>query len=320
MGGPRVALPLALLLLLPVSAWPSGDDASGDAAPTALKPLVAPRGLVPSAVLQLPAGVAHAVVVDVDANRLVLVGRGDDGPTVEEELYVAIGKAGADKRVEGDEKTPIGLYHVTRYIDGRELPAIYGVGALPVNYPNAWDRMAGRTGSGIWLHGTDKDDATLMPRSSRGCLTLLNRDFERLLEKVVVGRTPVLVGHGIDWSRPSRVAARREAVLAAIETWRQDWESRDPDAYLRHYSSDFRSDGMDLARWSAHKTRVNRAKTSIEVDLRDIALYAYPEDPDVVVATFRQEYRSNDFDGRRFKHQYWRETPDGWRIFWEGRP
>ena len=49
------------------------------------------------------------------------------------------------------------MYHFTSVLSKSELPDFYGAGALPINYPNEWDRLNGRTGHGIWLHGTPAD-------------------------------------------------------------------------------------------------------------------------------------------------------------------
>lgn len=302
------------------SALRAADESDGDAAVRVDRPIVAPAGQIPASLLLLPDEVGRAVVVDVDTNRLLVVERSERGVEIVQDHYVAIGKAGADKRIEGDEKTPIGVYYVTRFIEGRELPPIYGAGALPVNYPNAWDRRLDRTGSGIWLHGTDKDDATLMPRSSRGCLTVLDEDFLEIREGAAVGDMPVIVGHGIDWATPAEVVEKRESVLSAIELWRQDWESRDPERYLRHYAADFASDGMSRQRWADHKSRVNPSKKFIEIGIEKLALYSYPGEEALVLASFRQDYRSHNFERSRLKHQYWRLEADGWKIVWEGRP
>ena len=298
-----------------------GEDVAIDRLARQRTPVAVPHGKLPRAVLRLPDGVERALVVDADDNRLLVVEAAGEDFRVVSDIYVAIGKAGPDKRIEGDEKTPIGAYFVTRHIEGRELPAIYGVGALPVNYPNAHDRLLGRTGSGIWLHGTDKDDATLMPRSSRGCLTVLNDDFDAIFAGVDVGLTPVIIGRGIEWASKAELRRERLAVETAIESWRKDWESRDAQRYLRHYATDFRSDGMSRAEWAAHKGRVNPSKRFIEVAIDQLGLLAYPGEPDLVVASFRQNYRSDNYERSRTKHQYWRRGSDGtWQIVWEGRP
>ena len=245
------------------------------------------------------------------------VGTGSAAPVGD--YFVAVGKNGIDKSREGDEKTPVGIYFVSSYIPGSNLPAIYGVGAFPITYPNAWDRRLGRTGSGIWIHGTDKDEDSLEPQSSRGCLTLHNGDFQTMSEYIHIRRTPVIVTDAVSWTTAESVAAQRVDLAAAVETWRRDWESLDTEAYLAHYSQTFRTDdAMDLARWTAHKRRVNASKTYIRVEVDDVGIYAYPGEAGLFLVTFEQRYGSSNFQSQRWKHQYWRIEDGAWRIVHEG--
>ena len=69
--------------------------------------------------------------------------------------YMSIGQHGAGKERSGDGRTPLGVYFVTERIDTTRLHEKYGLTALPLDYPNAWDLRRGRTGDGIWVHGVD---------------------------------------------------------------------------------------------------------------------------------------------------------------------
>lgn len=272
----------------------------------------------PGGLLQLPSEIDAALVVDLEGNRLHIFRNHADPPVHAESLYVAIGKNGGDKLLEGDEKTPVGIYYVKSYRSPRELPAIYGAGALPINYPNTWDRRLGRSGSGIWIHGSDKDAATLPPQSSRGCLTLADPDFLSVAKSVELARTPVIISNRLTWSSPEEIQARRRSVAAALEAWRRDWESLDTDAYLGHYSASFRTETMSLRAWTAHKRRVNAHKRFIRVALSEIGIYGYPGERDLVLVTFHQDYRSSNFNQRKWKQQFWRLEEGGWHIVHEG--
>ncbi len=277
--------------------------------------LPAPR--YPANLFQLPRSVKNALVFDLGDNRMHIYEAQEGDSTSVGDYFVAVGKNGIEKSREGDEKTPVGIYFVSKYIPGNSLPAIYGVGAFPISYPNAWDRRLGRTGSGIWIHGTDKNEATLLPQSSRGCLTLRNADFLTLSQFVRIRRTPVIVSDAVLWTRPAELEADRVSLAAAVETWRSDWESLNTDAYLRHYSENFRTDSMDMAAWTAYKRRVNSGKSYIRIGVDDIGIYAYPGEDGLFLVTFEQQYRSNNFRARRWKHQYWRREADDWRIVHE---
>ena len=109
-------------------------------------------------------------------------------------------------------------------------------------------------------------------------------------------------------------------MAALVEQWRQDWESRDADRYLRHYSKDFEGSGKDYNNWAIHKRRVNAQKTFIEVRLSDLDLTIYPGDEAMLSrVTFKQDYKSDNFSSQAQKQQYWRLEEDGvWRIISEG--
>ncbi len=268
------------------SATPDDPVSRADTAGATASPVVAVTPAVdrrlPDNLLQLPPDLEAALVIDLESNRLyVFAGRpqtAEDGDPLaaRRSFYVAIGKNGGAKNREGDEKTPIGIYFVVSSLAAETLPAIYGAGALPINYPNTWDRRLGRTGGGIWIHGTDKESAELAPQSSRGCLTLADADFLSLTERVELRRTPVIIADRLSWEPAAELEARRQSIAAAVEAWRQDWESLDTDAYFAHYSPSFRTEGMSRQRWLAHKRRVNARKSFIQVELSDIGIYGYP--------------------------------------------
>ncbi len=295
----------------------AADGSLGPIGKRSASPDASPGREHPYNLFQLPSSVKNALVFDLRDNRMHIYEAGAAGSTSIGNYFVAVGKNGIEKRREGDEKTPVGIYFVSSYIPGASLPAIYGVGAFPISYPNAWDQRLGRTGSGIWIHGTDKDEASLLPQSSRGCLTLRNADFMTMSQFVRIRRTPVIVSDAVSWTSPAELEADRANLAAAVEAWRGDWESLNTDAYFRHYSEEFRTDSMDRATWTAHKRRVNSAKSYIRIGVEDVGIYAYPGEPELFLVTFEQRYQSNNFRARKWKHQYWRREADDWRIVHE---
>ena len=276
-----------------------------------------PPTAVPEQLLKMPSRTPAAIFIDLSAYRLYLFEQHDGRFLRTKDFYVSIGKGGGQKRFEGDEKTPVGVYLVSSYLPGETLPDLYGVGAFPLNYPNAWDRLNGRTGSGIWIHGTESESYSRPPLSSRGCVTLSNEDFRVLREQVEVSRTPVIVADEIKWVDPEKVSRARDSLEATIEAWRKDWESRDSDRYLSHYAFDFRTPGMNLDRFSRHKRRVNESKRYIRVALDEIGIYRYPGEPNLALVDFQQSYDSDNFKASRRKHQYWRRDGNRWRIIYE---
>ena len=122
--------------------------------------------LLPRYVLQLNGEQKHALVVDSRRSRLYLYANDAGKPRLVADYYVTLGKNGIEKTREGDQKTPIGVYHVTGNLPRKKLTDFYGAGAFPINYPNEWDRRQGRNGHGIWLHGVPADVYSRPPRAS----------------------------------------------------------------------------------------------------------------------------------------------------------
>lgn len=282
-----------------------------------------PEGAVPRNLIQIPHSVKHVIVVDASRSRLYLYENRQAVPKLEADFYTALGKRGIDKLREGDQKTPIGVYWVTSKISGSKLPDLYGWGAFPIDYPNEWDRLKGRTGSGIWLHGVPSNTFARAPRASDGCIALANPDIERLSAWIDAGSTPVIIADRLEWEAPEKIRAEREAFMRQLETWRTDWESRNTDRYLAHYARAFRSDGMGLTAWSAHKRTVTAAKRWIKVALTDVSVFRSPGKEDVMVVTYKQDYRSNSYSQQSRKRQYWIRESGRWKIAYEapvGRP
>lgn len=277
-----------------------------------------PAGSVPRYVLQLNPEQKYAIVVDSQLSRLYLFRNVNGHAQYVEDYYVTLGKRGMEKTREGDEKTPIGVYHVVANLPRKKLPDFYGAGAFPIDYPNAWDKLMGRNGHGIWLHGTPSNTYSRPPRASDGCIVLANPDLESVGRYVQTGLTPVIIADEIQWSSAAAVDADRKTIAHAIDAWRSDWESRDTARYLSHYSKRFRANGQDYAVWAARKRKINAAKTWIKVGISDLAMFRYPRERDFAVVSFAQSYRSNNLSNVIRKMQYWSKENGSWKILYEG--
>jgi murein L,D-transpeptidase YafK len=148
---------------------------------------------------------------------------------------------------------------------------------------------------------------------------LSNPDLESVGRYVQVGLTPVIIADEIEWSESAALAAERAALAGALEQWRADWQSRDTERYLAHYSSRFASrEGQDYSRWAEHKRQVNGAKSWIKVGVARVAMFRYPRERDFVVVTFDQDYRSSGLSNVMRKRQYWVKEGAQWKIIYEG--
>ena len=277
------------------------------------------RNKLPSSLITLASTQRYVIVVDASASRLFLFENENGSPKIKDNFYVTIGKNGTEKYTEGDQKTPIGVYFVTGFIPSEDLPDLYGDGAFPIDYPNAWDQRHGRTGYGIWLHGTPSNTYSRAPKDSNGCVIVSNNDLNTLSGFIDEGKTPVIITKSINWLDKKDWELRNNKYNFLIEKWRQDWQSRDVDLYLQHYSKEYVGLGKDYDSWVEYKRRVIPMKKFIKVNLTNKSVFLYPENPNLMVVTFLQDYASDTFNRKFIKRQYWKMENDGkWRIIYEG--
>jgi murein L,D-transpeptidase YafK len=274
-------------------------------------------GLVPRAVLQLRRDQKKVLLVDARRSRLYVYENRQGQLRFERDFYISQGKLGVDKAREGDQKTPLGVYYITGRLAGRRLPDLYGVGALPISYPNDWDRLHGRDGSGIWLHGTPARNYSRPPLSSDGCVVLTNPDLRLVYATIQVGKTPVVITREAAFISPGQADQDRRQAQGLVESWRaalQDQE-HDPERLRRLYSHRFHGEQDDtLEDWLAGQRKDLERLRSPAIVLRDLSLFRYPEQEEIVVATFTQEARAGRHRLLIRKRQYWAHEDGGWKI------
>jgi murein L,D-transpeptidase YafK len=272
---------------------------------------------VPKYLWQLSPRQRYAVVVDTGKSTLYLYENVNGEPRYVADFYISVGKKGTDKLAEGDQKTPLGVYFVNQHLTKDKLTDFYGSGAYPISYPNEWDKRLGRDGHGIWLHGTPSDTYSRPPLASNGCVVLSNDDLTHLGSHLQVGTTPVIITRQMEWSDETD-RGERDALLQAFEQWRKDWASRDTESYLAHYAHDFSTGSMKLPAFAQQKRLVNSGKTWIKVEVSDLSVFPYPNQPDMAVVNFEQGYSSNNLSNRMHKRQYWMKRNGRWQIIYEG--
>jgi len=182
--------------------------------------------LVPPIVLSEDA--PYALVVEKKSQTARLYGRsGADEVELVQTFPCTTGQAAGTKSRRGDRRTPDGAYVVTDLLPGDQLADAYGALALPLSYPNGWDRRQHRAGNGIWLHGSDRLGAPFTPRETRGCVLLRNDDLRMLAHVVTPAVTPVLIAEEVpyrpaaEWrafARELLAHAAAEPALAAVRT------------------------------------------------------------------------------------------------------
>lgn len=276
-----------------------------------------PEGAVPVQFLALSPRNRHAIAVDASRSRLYLFENDSEkGPRLIADYYVSVGKSGVEKTIEGDSRTPLGVYFIVKQLRPGELHPFYGSGALPINYPNKLDLQRGKTGGGIWLHGTPRRQYARAPLATDGCIVLANPDLETIFRTVAPVSTPVLIAARLDWVPTDRLQAARQPFEEVLAAWRSAKESGDLDRLLDFYAPDFRNNDRTLTDWKPRlRQEINQA-AGRPISLKNLSLLRWQDEAETMVVTF-DEVQGNRRAGP-VKRQYWMRQGNGWKIFYEG--
>ena len=131
----------------------------------------------------------HLILIEKDLQKLSLY-RYDGIYTLVKTYRCVTGKQRGDKEKENDDKTPEGIYFNNKTFRDNEI-TIFGDRAFGLSYPDIFDDLDGKGGSGIFVHGTNRD---ISPYSTNGCLVLDNLDLADLDRRIPFNATPVIIG------------------------------------------------------------------------------------------------------------------------------
>ena len=273
-------------------------------------------GAVPAQFLSLSTKNKHAIAIDTTRARLYLFENTTEGLKLLGDYYISVGKSGIEKTIEGDLRTPLGVYFVTSNLNPKSLKDFYGSGALPINYPNQLDIKRGKTGGGIWLHGTPRNQFARAPRATDGCVVLANPDLERIIRTVQIRSTPVVIAQNIKWVAPQSLAQDGVAFEGVLKAWLEDKSSGDMTRLLRWYTPEFTSNGKSLAEWTPILQAEVKKTEGRGVQLKDVSYLRWTDSAETMVVTFA-ELKRGSVSGV-IKRQYWSRNGSQWKIFFEG--
>ena len=275
-----------------------------------------PEGYVPSQFLKMAPQTRSAMAIDASRSRLYFFENTGSGLQLKADYYVSVGKAGISKSQEGDQRTPLGVYFVSSHLDRRTLTDFYGVGALTLNYPNVLDVRRGKSGSGIWLHGTPPTQFSRAPRATDGCLVLSNPDIRFLIDNISVRNTPVVVASQLVWKSPKQLEEPAAAFASSLESWRQAKVSGDLKRTLSYYTPDFSSYGKTLDQFTPLLKAEMKAMKGRNLELKNLSYFQWSDSAETMVVSFG-EVTAGKRTGTP-KRQYWVRSSKEWKIFFEG--
>lgn len=225
-------------------------------------------------------------------------------------LPCTTGQGAGDKYREGDLKTPEGVYFIQRTLTRGLDWGLYGDLAFTLNYPNPVDRLKGKTGSGIWIHGRGQ---TIVPRDTQGCVALNNPDLHSIKASLTRG-TPVVIARDVVVSdAPSDTSRTASEIVGLLEQWRQSWRTRSNDYFGFYDQKRYVEPGAPTFRaFRENKERIFASKPWIEVATFDVQILP---GTDYWVTWFDQYYRTDTFVSQVHKRLYWQKDTEGnWII------
>lgn len=242
-----------------------------------------------------------AVLVDKGKQEVYLV-RGEAITTPQLLFRCTTGQSDGDKMVEGDLKTPEGVYFVTGYLNIKANYPMYGGSAYTLNYPNPVDRLLGKKGYGIWVHGRGKE---LIPKDTQGCVALP--------EIVELGRymppgSPVIIAESIDFSPAAANATALAEIAQATLDWNKAWANRS-ETFLSFYDPEKYSRSTEaFGAFAANKIRLFGQLPWIKIDTGDVVVL---DGPGYWVSYFYQNYQAPNLSTQGIRRLYWQQDSQG---------
>jgi hypothetical protein len=281
-----------------------------------------PVDQVPAEFIMLPKTVHHAVAVDTSRARLYLFQNTPQGLRLVSDHYISVGKQGVDKTIEGDQRTPLGVYFVSDRIGGEALEKRFGAGALQLNYPNAFDRLRGRTGGGIYVHGVPENTYSRPPKDSDGCVVMANDELVALMNTIPLHDTPVIITRHLHWVPDNAQQVQRAEILDAVSHWqsaRAAGETRSLDAFYQTGARPAAPVPPVVAldpRRGAGALRKPAAAVADKVQFSELSVLTWQDERETMVVTFHERSR---LARETVLRQYWeRQRDKRWAIVAEG--
>jgi len=210
-------------------------------------------------------GNEYAIVVEKDTQCVFLYKY--DGKMYKEinRFKCSTGEASGAKSASGDKKTPEGVYFFTKAHKKRDLSPTYGTRAFPTDYPNILDRIAGRDGHSIWMHGTNKP---LKDRDSNGCVALNNSDIEKLSKYITLNRTPMIIVDKISYVTGDSDKKIAESISKFLLNWNKSLQNGTYHEYLNFYDHAYLPDISWWPEWNKLRKKNQPSNMAFSIEIK----------------------------------------------------
>ena len=227
---------------------------------------------------------------------------------------VIVGKNG-DKLLEGDLKTPVGVYQLTRRFTPNDR--YLGPLAFSLSYPNLLDKLAKRNGGGIWIHGYPLDGQRTDELKTKGCVAMQNDTLMKFDDVVDHKKTLAFI---YEDKRPEASAKDIAVIISGLLGWKKTWSESDIENYLKFYDKNFeRYDGMSLEKFKSMKRAIFSKKEKKRISFSNFLITPYPnlKNDKLFRVSFYEDYVSDTHKFAGQKTLYVKLYNDDMKIFIE---
>lgn len=254
---------------------------------------------LPSNIYQLDSRFTHhIIVVEKSTHKLYVFENEDSKPKLLKTYKIATGKITGDKKVQGDEKTPEGIYIFKKFRPAKDLLAsygdyalIYGAGAFTTNYPNVMDVRAGKTGGGIWLHSANDDSRVDKRFVSRGCVVAMDADLKEVSNYIDLENTPVVIVQNLTYLNLDTWNQNKNKISGVVHTWAKAWKEKNFEEYISQYSKKefYNARKGNYSQYRRYKKAIFSRTEKPEINFSNISILSHE---DYAVVTLEQDYKS----------------------------
>lgn len=278
----------------------------------------------PSFVYQIDPYFGHHVILAEKATSTLKLFKHDDGFIDAIKSYpIATGLIPGDKRIQGDKKTPEGIYITRQFLSSEDLTKrygnygkMYGAGAFTLSYPNPYDQLLGKTGGGIWLHSTDDEERISKKLDSKGCVVVDDKNLAEISKYIDLNNTVFVIVDQITYLDKSNWTKNKNEFLALINDWKTGWNEGNFEKYISHYSKSFSDNSRgNYEAFKAYKKLIFQANLGQSVQFDHISIFSHKNHALVIM---RQNYKSKTINdiGKKVLHLV-RNSRYQWKILRE---
>ena len=220
---------------------------------------------------------------------------------------VFIGQNHGAKQKQGDLKTPTGVYQLTKRLTN--IDPFYGPLALVTSYPNLYDKINKKSGSGIWIHGLPFDEKR--DDFTKGCVALNNDKLEKLNSQFDYKKSILLLSEN---KLQDITKSEISNILYQIFIWKDAWQTGDIDKYLSFYDISFKQiNGMNFKKFKVRKTRIFKTAKDKKIKLYNINIspYSNSQGKSLFRITMDEDYQAQYYKFKGIKELYIELKTDG---------